>query len=57
MSQSFPFSTGTGLPTDAAAASESVSATEIAATKGFWQAMKDDISGRWVWVEDVSGWE
>lgn len=21
------------------------------------QAMRDDISGRWVWVEDVSGWE
>ena len=30
--------------------SDSVSATTM-------QAMKDDISGRWVWVEDVSGWE
>jgi len=36
----FPFDTGTGKPTDAAAASESVSATEIAATKGFWRDMK-----------------
>lgn len=36
----FPFDTGTGKPTDAAAANENASATEIAATKGFWRDTK-----------------
>lgn len=30
---------------------------QVESDRSILQAMKDDISGRWVWVEDVSGWE